>query len=249
MDSQVFGCVSIEDIHAVALNRNGGVSNAPFDSLNLASYVGDDPTCVTANIEIVKDLVLADGVSVMNAEHGNKVQVVSEPGIAPLGDGLVTSQTQLALVALAADCVPFGLIDPVNRVIAVGHAGWRGVLANVMQALLDAFVAKGGQLNHTQAVIGPAICAQCYVVPAERVELFQDVRPEAIHTSTTLDLTSGVRSVLAAQVSTVHEFSGCTYENSDLFSYRRATGEPTGRGGLVLAISNTAISNTAISNS
>jgi len=243
MDAQVIGRVSIEGIHAVAVTRIGGASSAPFDSLNLASYVGDDPASVSANIEIVKDLVSAHGVSVMNAEHGNTVHVVSEPGIAPIGDGLVTSQTKLAIAALAADCVPFGLIDPVNRVIAVGHAGWRGVLANVMQSLLDAFLAQGGQSNHAQAVIGPAICARCYVVPAERVELFQDVRPEAIHSSTTLDLTSGIRSVLALQVSKVHEFSGCTYENSNLFSYRRAAGEPTGRGGLVIAMSNTAMSN------
>lgn len=243
MDAQVFGRVSIEGIHAVALNRIGGASKAPFDSLNLASYVGDDLACVTANLGIVKDLVSAQGVSVMNAEHGNKVHVVSEPGIAQLGDGLVTTQAQLAIAALAADCVPFGLIDSVNRVIAVGHAGWRGVLANVMQSLLDEFIANGGQLNHTQAVIGPAICAKCYVVPAERVELFQDVHPEAIHSSTTLDLTSGVRSVLATQVFRVHEFSGCTYENSDLFSYRRAAGEPTGRGGLVIAMSNSQLLN------
>lgn len=238
MDAQVFGRVSIEGIHAVALNRTGGASKAPFDSLNLASYVGDDPACVTKNLRIVTDLVSADGISVMNAEHGNKVHVVSQPGIAPLGDGLITSQPQLALVALAADCVPFGLIDPVNRVIAVGHAGWRGVLSNVMQSLLDEFLANGGQLNHTQAVIGPAICANCYEVPVERVDMFRGVRPEAIHSSRNIDLIAGVRSVIAAQVSQVHELTGCTLENSALFSYRRVAGEPTGRGGLVLAMSN-----------
>lgn len=243
MDAQVFGRVSIEGIHAVAVTRIGGVSSAPFDSLNLATYVGDDPACVTANLGIAKELVSAHEISVMNAEHGKTVHVVSEPGIAPLGDGLVTSQAQLAIAALAADCVPFGLIDPVNRVIAVGHAGWRGVLANVMQSLLDEFSAQGGQPEHAQAVIGPAICGNCYVVPAERVELFQDIRPEAINSSTTLDLTSGVRSVLAPQVSKVHEFTGCTFENFDLFSYRRVAGKPTGRGGLVIAMSNSLLLN------
>jgi polyphenol oxidase len=83
------------------------------------------------------------------------------------------------------------IIDPVNGVIAVGHAGWRGVLANVMQALLDEFVATGAQLEHTQAVIGPAICAKCYEVPKERVEQFRDVRPAAISSPRNLDLTCG----------------------------------------------------------
>jgi len=236
MKTQVFGRVSIEGIHAVALNRTGGSSQSPFDSLNLASYVGDDPDCVAANLAAAQDLVWAQGISVMNAQHGNLVHVVTEPGIAPPGDGLITKQTHLALVALAADCVPFALLDPVNRVIAVGHAGWRGVLANVMQSLLEEFMSAGGQLNHTQAVIGPAICAKCYEVPIERVELFLEVRPEAISGPKNLDLTAGVISVLASQVTKIHELTGCTLENPELFSYRRAAGEPTGRGGLVIGI-------------
>ena len=237
MTAQVFGRVSIEDIQVIALSRNGGTSRSPFDSLNLASYVGDSAENVSANLAIAKDLVSASEISVMNAEHGNKVHVVSDAGVAKPGDGLITEQAGLALVALAADCVPFGLVDPVNGLIAVGHAGWRGVLANVMQALLDEFVSTGAQLKHTQAVIGPAICAKCYEVPAERVEQFRNVRPEAIASIRNLDLTAGVRSVLATQVTKIHEISGCTLESSDLFSYRRAAGEPTGRGGLVIAIS------------
>ena len=237
MNSQVFGRVSIEGIQAVALSRNGGTSLAPFESLNLASYVGDSAENVSANLAIAKGLVSANEISIMNADHGNTVHVVSEPGVANPGDGLITKQADLALIALAADCVPFGLVDPVNGVIAVGHAGWRGVLANVMQALLDEFVSTGAQLKHTQAVIGPAICAKCYEVPAERVEQFRVVRPEAIASARNLDLIAGVKSVLATQVTKIHEISGCTLESSDLFSYRRAAGEPTGRGGLVIAIS------------
>ena len=237
MNTQVFGRVSIEGIQAVALSRSGGTSLAPFDSLNLASYVGDSTENVSANLAIACDLVSAQEISVMNAEHGNMVRVVTKSGVAQPSDGLITKQTGLALAALAADCVPFGLVDPVNGLIAVGHAGWRGVLANVMQALLDGFIASGADLNHTQAIIGPAICAKCYEVPAERVEQFRDSRSEAIASSRNLDLTAGVKSVLSAQVKTIHEITGCTYESSNLFSYRRAAGEPTGRGGLVVAIS------------
>jgi YfiH family protein len=237
VNTQVFGRVSIEGIQAVALSRSGGTSSPPFDSINLASYVGDSVEHVSANLAIACDLVSAREISVMNAEHGNIVRVVTEPGVALPGDGLITKQKGLALAALAADCVPFGLVDPVNGLIAVGHAGWRGVLANVMQALLDEFVANGAELNHTQAIIGPAICAKCYEVPAERIEHFRDVRPEAIASPRKLDLTAGVKSVLSTQVKTIHEISGCTFESSNLFSYRRAAGEPTGRGGLVIAIS------------
>jgi YfiH family protein len=243
MNPSVFGRVSFEGIEVVALTRNGGTSSPPFDSLNLASYVGDDTDSVTANLAIAKGLVSAQEISVMNAQHGNKVHVVSESGIAPPGDGLITTQTNLALVALAADCVSFTLVDPVNRVIAVGHAGWRGVLANVMQSVLDEFFATGAKSIHTEVVIGPAICGECYEVPNERVEQFRKILPETITSTKNLDLIAGVKSVLTTQVSKIHELNGCTLENPELFSYRRANGEPTGRGGLVVAMSNSQIPN------
>jgi len=236
MSTPVFGRVSIEGIQAVALSRNGGSSKAPFDSLNLASYVGDDPDCVASNLAIAADSVSAQSICVMNAEHGNAVHVVTSHGTAPLGDGLVTKVPGLAIAALSADCVPFGLFDPVARVIAVGHAGWRGVLANVMQSLLVEFEAAGANLKNTHAVIGPAICAKCYEVPADRIDEFRNLRPEAVASARHLDLVAGVRSVIDSQVSQVHELGGCTLENQNLFSYRRAAGNPTGRGGLVLAI-------------
>jgi polyphenol oxidase len=96
MNTQVFGRVSIEGIQAVALSRSGGVSSAPFDSLNLASYVGDSTENVSANLGIARDLVSAQEISVMNAEHGNTVHVVTESGAVLPGDGLITKQTGLA---------------------------------------------------------------------------------------------------------------------------------------------------------
>jgi YfiH family protein len=236
MSAPAYARVYIKDIEVVALSRSGGQSSRPFDSLNLAPYVGDDAVAVTANQTAVKTLVGADGISVMNAEHGCVVNVVTKSGLAPAGDGLVSTTPNFALLALAADCVPFAVADPVNRVIAVGHAGWRGVLANVMQSVLDAFVAQGGNLQSAQAVIGPSICANCYEVPNERVALFRGTSSSAIADEFHLDLSTGVKSVLLQSVSKVHQIPGCTFEDTHLFSYRRANGAPTGRGGLVIVM-------------
>jgi hypothetical protein len=236
MSAPAYARVYIKDIEVVALSRSGGQSSKPFDSLNLAPYVGDDAVAVTANQTAVKTLVGAVGISVMNAEHGCVVNVVTKSGLAPAGDGLVSTTPNFALLALAADCVPFAVADPVNRVIAVGHAGWRGVLANVMQSVLDAFVAQGGNLQSAQAVIGPSICANCYEVPNERVALFRGTSSSAIADEFHLDLSTGVRSVLLKSVSKVHQIPGCTFEDTHLFSYRRANGAPTGRGGLVIVM-------------
>ena len=231
---QIFDQISFSNVKVVALTRNGGLSHQPFDSLNLADYVGDDPAAVAGNLDIVARLVGADGLAVMSANHGNDVHVVSHEGIAPSGDGLVTNEENLALLALAADCAGFALVDPVSGVIAVGHAGWRGVLANVMQEVVNAFVRQGGQLSHSRAVIGPAICGKCYEVPSERVAQFAAHCPAAVVDETHLDLRAGVRSILTQHVDQVHEFSRCTQENENLFSYRGSGGQPTGRGGLLV---------------
>jgi copper oxidase (laccase) domain-containing protein len=125
------------------------------------------------------------------------------------------------------------LTDSVSGVIAVGHAGWRGVLANVMQSVVDTFVLSGGKLAQTKAVIGPAICGSCYEVPRDRVSEFSE-HPTAIFDEAHLDLRAGVRSVLAKQIDAIYEFPGCTQESENLFSYRKASGQPTGRGGLLV---------------
>ena len=231
--AQIFDQVSFGSVKVIALSRNGGLSNAPFSSLNLADYVGDESAAVRANLALVTELAGASGIAVMSATHGNKVNVVSSLGLAPSGDGLVTREGNLALLALSADCVGFALTDSVSGVIAVGHAGWRGVLANVMQSVVDTFVLSGGKLAQTKAVIGPAICGSCYEVPSDRVSQFSE-HPAAIFDETHLYLRAGVRSVLAKQIDSIYEFPGCTQESENLFSYRKASGQPTGRGGLLV---------------
>jgi YfiH family protein len=233
---QVFDQIAFADIKVIALSRHGGLSSAPYSSLNLADYVGDEPDCVRGNLDIVSRLAGAGGISVMSATHGNKVNVVTNPGTAPSGDGLVTKESNLALIALAADCVGFALADSDSGVIAVGHAGWRGVLSNVMQDVVQTFVANGGKLSQTSAVIGPAICASCYEVPSERVAQFVAQCPAAVFDETHLDLRAGVQSSLSAHIdiAKIHDLPGCTQESEKLFSYRKANGQPTGRGGLLI---------------
>lgn len=231
---QVFDQITFADIKVIAFSRHGGLSNAPHSSLNLADYVGDEPDSVRGNLTIVSQLAGASGISVMSATHGNKVNVVTSMGTAPSGDGLVTKESKLGLLALAADCVGFALADSISGVIAVGHAGWRGVLSNVMQEVVEAFVLTGGKLSQTRAVIGPAICASCYEVPSERVAQFVAQRPAAVSDETHLDLRAGVHSSLAKHIEQIYDLPGCTQESEKLFSYRKANGQPTGRGGLLV---------------
>jgi YfiH family protein len=228
--------VNFGSVTVTALSRHGGTSAAPFDSLNLGKHVGDQADCVERNWQKVHDLTNAAGLTFLHAEHGTKVNLAAQYGLAPLGDGLVTTNIKHGIVALSADCVPFALVDPVNKVIAVGHAGWRGVLADLMSELSKTFVELGASILKSTAVIGPAICANCYEVPAERVSQFEQVNPAAIAGETHLDISAGVCSKLGELGYSINIISGCTFEDSNLFSYRRANGQPTGRQGLVVII-------------
>ena len=236
----VFGRVEIGPVSVIALSRHGGFSQTPYESLNLGSYVGDKPENVTANFAKVKQLVGAKNLTYLNAKHGIQVNLAldtsSEINMAPDGDGLVCVTSGHAIVALSADCVPFALVDPVNQIIAVGHAGWKGVLANLMNSLTEVFKKSGGQPAMSTAVIGPSICAKCYEVPEDRVELFSTTMPAAIADSTHLNLPNAVGTVLSDFGFSIIHIPGCNFENQNLFSFRRSGGNATGRGGLVAII-------------
>jgi YfiH family protein len=236
MSTLIYDSVKVGPIDVVALSRNGGLSQGVFSSLNLANYVGDNPSQVAQNIELAGRCVGTTEICVMQGEHGARINVVASSGYAPRGDGLVSTTPGLAIVALAADCVPFALVDPINLVVAVGHAGWKGVSVNVMQNLVMQFVASGGEIAHSTAVLGPAICGSCYEVPAIRTAELHPISPISVIDDRHIDVGAGVRFALAETGLKTIDLPGCTLEDENLFSYRRANGEPTGRGGLIVSL-------------
>ena len=103
--------------------------------------------------------------------HGDTVLEVDQPGPAGEGDALITREPNLALAVSTADCVPVLLTAPDGTLAAV-HAGWRGILANVVGATLDRF---SGPLEEVTAWIGPAIAGCCYQVENELAERMAEV--------------------------------------------------------------------------
>ena len=235
----IYAQVRVADVTVVALNRMGGHSVAPFDGLNLADYVGDKPESVAQNIGQVSQHLGADDIAVMNAEHGARVTVVSAGGKCAPADVVVTQVPGLALLVLAADCVPVALVDVNANVWAVVHIGWKGLMANVMSSALSAFQDCGANLSQTVAVIGPSICGQCYEVSAELAQLITAAHPAVAVYERHIDLAGGVNVALEQQGVQVQRIAGCTYESGELFSYRRAQGQPTGRGGLAVMLPQT----------
>ena len=210
--------------------RAGGVSGAPYDSLNLGLGVGDDPAAVTANRDALAAAcgLAACDLAWMRQVHGADVCYLGAESAQPPGpvDAIFTDVPGRALCVLVADCVPVLIADPGARVIGAAHAGREGMVAGVVPALVAAMIAAGASPARMRALIGPAICGGCYEVPPDLSERVSAVVPEAkceTYAGTTgLDIRAGVRAQLAAAGVGWFSLEGrCTKESADLFSYRR----------------------------
>ena len=226
--------------------RRGGVSEPPYDSLNLGGGVGDNPAAVTANRERIADLADLPPAAVtwMNQVHGTTVLTVAGTAppqphpSAPAGcDGLVTDAVGVALAVLVADCVPMLAADPVAGVIGAVHAGRRGAADGIALRALEAMITAGARPGSVQVLLGPAICGDCYEVPAGMRDEVEAALPGSASVTGQgtpgLDLRAGLaRQLRAAGVGSVDVDPRCTYTDLELFSHRR--GAPTGRlAGLV----------------
>ncbi|WP_418277204.1 peptidoglycan editing factor PgeF [Isoptericola jiangsuensis] len=224
--------------------RHGGVSPAPWASLDLATSTGDEPARVRRNRDLLEGWVGAP-VAYSTQVHGDDVLVLgpeeraewtaAPPSSAGEADALVTAEPGLGLGVLVADCVPVVLADPVARVVGVAHAGRRGLVAGVVDRAVDALLAQGASTTGLRAAVGPAVCGTCYEVPeAMRDEVSAVVAQtwsSTEHGTAALDLPAGVLARLAARGVAAVRVDRCTRTDPDFFSHRRATaaGEVTGR--------------------
>jgi polyphenol oxidase len=226
LDRQTLGAGAF----AAFSGRAGGVSGAPYESLNLSLGVGDDPAAVAANREAVAagcGLAAAD-LAWMRQVHGADVCYLGAGTAEPPGpvDAIFTDVPGRALCVLVADCVPVLVADPDARIIGAAHAGREGLVAGVVPALISAMIAAGASPARMRALTGPAICGGCYEVPPDlqaRVSAtVPQARCETLDGTAGLDIPAGVRAQLAAAgVGWVRSAPQCTRESSDLFSYRR----------------------------
>ncbi len=200
--------------------RASGASGGSYSSLNFGLHVGDDPLLVAKNREII----VGDfgPTQFMNQVHGNTVAIIEEVvDPAPTADALVTGIPGIALAVQVADCIPL-LLASANSVAAV-HVGRRGLLNGVTESAIDVMRAMGA--DEISAVIGPAICGDCYEVSADIFSEVTSLHPATLSQSRTgapaLDLPAGLREILRSNSVSFTEEGGCTLEDSQLFSYRR----------------------------
>ena len=161
---------ALPQIGAFCTTRAGGISKAPFDSLNLGRYVNDEPLAVSENRARVRALLPAEPVWLKQV-HGTRVWDADSAHAAEVieADAAVTTKINTVLTVMAADCLPVLISDPEGNVIGVAHAGWRGLLGGVLENTVDAMQAKTGLGNASQylAWLGPAIGPRAFEVGEE----------------------------------------------------------------------------------
>lgn len=214
-------------------DRTAGVSQGAFAFNNLAVHVGDDPAHVAANREQLRRRV-GSPVVFTRAAHSNGVHYVDEavadvPGV----DALITDRTGLALAAQGADCVMLALAA--DSWIAAVHCGWRGLVTGVVPATLGELRDRGADLREARAHLGPAICGTCYLVDEQRAEEVSMAVPEAVVRSDRgpgIDVRAGVLEQLRGHGIDATVDQRCTFEDPDLYSFRRDGA--TGRQAIVI---------------
>lgn len=221
-------------------DRHAGLSSAPFDSLNLATHVGDAPLAVAANRSIAADQlsVPASDVTWPGLVHGTDIGVITQPlSLFPNVDILVTAKSKRVLATLGADCVPLIAVDPEAQVTLTAHIGWRGAADSIHESIAQAITSQGGKLSQTQVMMGPAICGHCYEVDEQRFLEVTSVLSEAgimrSESSYGVDIRKGLAAKLRSMGMKVSVVDVCTFESSDYFSHRR-DGQTGRQAGLVV---------------
>lgn len=234
--------------------RHEGVSRAPYNSLNLGGTTFDPPHNVQGNRSLLARTFGSklEKLVMVNQCHGTDILVIDEPNTDYAHfsrlecDGIITNQPQLMIAVAVADCLPILLLDPIKKVIAALHAGWKGTAGNIAAKGVESLVKIfGSDKTDILAACGPAIGACCYEVdePVKRAFIASGIDWTNCATATgdgkwRLDLAAANREQLQAaglpaeNIETTDQCVCCQHDW--FFSYRRDGGETGRQAGFIM---------------
>ncbi|MDP1541323.1 MAG: peptidoglycan editing factor PgeF [Moraxellaceae bacterium] len=226
-------------VHALVTTRQGGVSVAPFNSLNLGDHVDDEPTAVRSNRERVQQLAQSlspstplkpavwlrqvHGVVVFDAGQND----LSEQSI-PEADAATTAQFGQPVTVMTADCLPVFFTNRQGNQVAVAHAGWRGLCDGVLEATVACFAPSDELMAWLGPAIGPSafevgedVRAAFVAVDASAVTAFNAIAAKPGHYLADIYALARLR-LNNVGVTAVYGGNACTVTQSDeFFSFRR----------------------------
>ncbi|NOU24114.1 MAG: peptidoglycan editing factor PgeF [Methylotenera sp.] len=156
------------NVKALQTTRIGGVSHAPYASLNLGAHVNDDPIAVAKNRQLLSLYLPSEPVWV-NQVHGVEVIDAAKSSCLQNADASFTTKPNVVCVTMTADCLPVLLCDKSGSVVAAVHAGWRGLCDGAIEAAVNKLAVDKREIL---AWLGPAIGPKAFEVGDEVREQF-----------------------------------------------------------------------------
>ena len=233
---EVIRAVSLGRLPHGFLGRRGGVSVGECAGLNVGYGSKDDREAIAGNRRLAIAAILADAeLATVHQVHSAEVVVAGAPwpqDERPRADAMVTDTPNLLLGILTADCAPVLFADHPAVVVGAAHAGWRGALAGVTDATIEAMERLGARREHIHAAVGPCIAQPSYEVDDAFRVRFLDSDPDngrffiaGAAGKPHFDLEAYVvHRLIAAGIEEVEALNLDTYADPDrFFSFRRAT--------------------------
>jgi YfiH family protein len=203
--------------------RRGGVSEPPYDTLNVSRKVGDEENSVAENLDLIREAMDGRSTAWVRQVAGDTVVRARWAGFAGVADGLVTGEDGFSLVVAVADCAPVALVG--ERGVGMAHAGWRGTLSGVAGKTARALEEPG-----LHAYLGPCIRECCYEVSEEISRAFAHRYGTGVVSGRNLSLPKAIRVDLEESgVAEIRDLGLCTGCRPDLFYSHRKQGPLTGR--------------------
>jgi YfiH family protein len=237
--------------------RLGGVSQSPWDSLNLGDHVGDRPQHVVANRAVLTYWIVRQAIFLKQVHGVQSIRLLDDTPDAYPADACWTDHSERACTIMVADCLPVLLADASGRWVAAAHAGWRGLAGpvvstqykgqGVLESLWSDIQRAGRDVSDVMAWLGPCIGPQVFEVGPEVRAAFDDGTPEvqALFQPTAdgkfmTDL-AGLARVRLQALGVTRVFGNdssppwCTVSNSALFFSHRRDSRSLGQSGRMAA--------------
>ncbi|MDR1609283.1 MAG: peptidoglycan editing factor PgeF [Holosporales bacterium] len=218
-------------------DRTGGVSNGPFESLNVGLHKGDDLDSVLQNRKKIADHfgVSLDDMIILNQQHSDIVHVIDDKNVGTFrlkdiesflsneavhGDAIITNMSGLLIGVNTADCAPILLCDRDTMYIAAVHAGWRGAVGNIIGNTIAKLKELG--CKNIVAAIGPCIEKQSFAVGTDVTSVVEQRYLSNVGGKILFDMQLLILDkLLREDIKTVSKLNINTVTNRDFFSYRR----------------------------
>ena len=231
-----------QHVQAFVSTRIGGVSQAPYDSLNVGKHVGDQILDVEKNRELLQQILPSQPLW-LNQVHGTQIWTSFESSLE--ADGAVTEQSNQVLTIMTADCMPILFCDEQGDILGACHAGWRGLAQGVIQKTLNQMIRKKQPkdakryISEINVYLGPTIGPSHFEVGGDVYDAFsmilhsQQLDSSFVTSPQTGKYFANLFSIAQFQlnhlgIERIFSEEICCFEHSDLF-YSHRRDKKTGR--------------------